>query len=193
MNEKESEIKRHELYDVAIACNKNRSFSTFRTAEDFRIVVWPNYFKRIEKMPHVAILLGELTQTSSGLTIRREEKFYLFENGDLEILPEAKIPGIATTFEYSMEGMGGYRKHQYSNNQIFKQGFNLFDGEWKRGPTGIVIALDKIVNWLESEETLRVDPYDFDRVLPDEVIEYDREISRSVNWLHDQVENLHSV
>lgn len=163
MNPAEGE-KRHSLFDTALECNKTFIFSAFRTTSDVRIFIWPHLK---EQHPYLDIDLADQHPVNDR-TFERREKFRMYANGDCDIMPSAQMPSIAGSVVYSMEGMSGFRLQHLESKFIFDGRHSFIGGKWLPHP--ILKSLNQIESWLQDPTTVRVDPYDLSRVLPDEPI-----------------------
>lgn len=181
----ESEQKRHKLFYLALERNGSRVFSTFRTNSNIRIDIWPHLER---PNPYIAITLGDIQYVRESALVYRKELFDMYSDGGCTIRPEATIDNISGFGRPTMEGMGGFRENKYTYEDIFDEKRSFYDGHWHPAP--IKAVLDQISAWIEDPMTVRVDPYNFDRILPEENTDYDEELSRNVQYVEETVRSI---
>lgn len=176
----EQDTKRHPIFDISLGRNGSRVFSTFRTEAGLRIDVRP-YLKTGD--PFIAVELGDIQNLRDGGLVYRKELFRIYLDGRCTLRPQVEIDSI-TGGRISMEGMGGFRERQYTNEDIFNHRHS-FIGKWLPHP--IRAVLDTVAGWIEDPKTVRVDPYDFDKILPEENTPYDEELARIGGFIDETV------
>jgi len=164
------ETKVPHLFCVAITKSKNfkRGISCFKTAQGVRINLYT--YPKGEPFPWIAITTE---WHRDGFVV--EEDFHLVSDGSGAIYTSAEFRSatgavIRRTESEEKHGPGEFLR-----------------SEWLRG------QFDVLAEWLTDKETVRVDPYDLNRVLGDEDDEVDLILATNIAIVDDFGEKLAKI
>jgi hypothetical protein len=158
------------LFCVAITKSKDfkRGISCFRTAQGVKINLYT--YPKGDPLPWIAIV----TEWSrDGFLV--EESYRLVSDGSCTI-------DVSTEFRSATKEAIRRTKSEekYGPNEFFRSA-------WLRG------QLDVLATWLTDKETVRVDPYDPNRILGDDDDDVDRLLATNIAVVDDFVEKLEKI
>lgn len=165
----------HRLCGIAIRKSNNLShtISYFRTAQGRIIKI---FFDLNDKKPCIMIAVDRATE---GLYI--EETYYLFSDGSCHIRIYTNI--TSTT---------GLAQHTLQDYQKYELGGTLTEPPYENW-TWLRTQLDTLADWLDDKKTVRIDPYNPDRILTEEETDVDCLLANNLAMLGNFQKRLHNT
>jgi hypothetical protein len=158
------DVKRvHPLFLAAVekSYGLKRAVSYYRTrfGQIIRIHAHPNH-----KKPNLLIMLDQ----SRGSLV---QEYALFQDGSCDLAIKTEIISITGGAVHQLT-----KKEHYEWERVSAKGIH---GNW----TWLKNQLDTIQSWLELEDTVRVNPYNNDEILKEEMEEVDISISEQIGQI----------
>ena len=165
----------HRLCGIAIrkSYNLSRPISYFRTAQGRIIRIFVLFDK---EKPSIVV---EVSRATEDFSI--EESYYLFSDGSCHIRIYTNI--TSTT---------GLAQHTLQDYQKYELGGTLTEPPYENW-TWLRTQLDTLADWLDDKKTVRIDPYNPDRILTEEGTDVDCLLANNLAMLGNFQKRLHNT
>jgi len=154
----------HHLFFVCVQKSRQlrRRISFFRTERNVIIAL---NVHATEKDPCISLTIK---RSVDGFVVELEEEYFLYPNGDCHLFISSTVRSSTGCALHSFRD-----SKRYTSDQVLAR--NLHEGWfWLHN------QLDVLANWLTDKNTVRVDPYNPNRVLGEEDDNVDRTIAHNL-------------